>query len=84
MGTSSLAAILIGAALVVALIGGFGSGSILGALLAFGGACVAAFGLWKGTQEEKQTRAAVSMLLLLGGLGLAGLLVILKIVDWLR
>jgi hypothetical protein len=86
-GMSSPGVALSGAAFVVALlvaaIGGFGSGSILGMLIATAGAAVAGWGFWKGTQEEKSTGAALSILLLLANLGLAGLLLILKIIHWL-
>ena len=77
----SAAAFLV--ALLVAVVGGFGSGSVLGLLIAASGAVIAGWGVWKGMQAEKQTGAALSILLLLANLALAGLLLILKIIHWL-
>jgi hypothetical protein len=70
-------------ALVVALVGGFGSGSLLAVLIASAGAVVAGWGTWKGMQAETNTGAAFSILLLLANLGLAGLMLVLKIIHWL-
>ncbi len=72
------------AALVVALAGGFGSGSVVAAIVALGGAAVAGWGVWKGMQAEKQTGAALSILLLLVNMGLAGVLLILKLIHAVR
>jgi hypothetical protein len=69
------------AALVVAVFGGFGSGSVLAAIIAFGGSVVAGWGVWKGMQEEKQTGAALSIVLLLVNAGLCALMVLLKIIH---
>jgi hypothetical protein len=77
----SLAAL--GGAVVLAVITGFGSGSILAMLASVFGAAVAGWGFWKGTQQEAQTGAALSILLLLANLAFAALMLILKIVDWL-
>jgi hypothetical protein len=69
------------AALVVAFAGGFMSGSILAGLLALGGAGVGGWGVWKGMQAETQTGAALSILLLLVNVGLAGLMLLLKVIH---
>jgi hypothetical protein len=68
-------------ALLLAAVSGFWHGSVLAMLVAAGGAVIAGWGTWKGMQAEKQTGAALSILLLLGNLGLAGLMLILKIVH---
>jgi hypothetical protein len=69
------------AAVVVALIGGFVSGSVVAALIALGGAAVGGFGVWKGMQEEKQTGAALSIVLLLANIAFGALTLLFKIIH---
>lgn len=83
-GALLVAAGLLAGAIVVAALGGFGRGSILGALLAAASTFPAGYALWKGTQKETQHQTAYALLLLLGGLAVGGLLLVLKIIDWLR
>jgi hypothetical protein len=77
-------ALLILGALVIAGIGGFGRGSIIGGLLALAATIPAGYALWQGTQKKTQTTTLYGMLLLLAGLAIAALLIILRIIDWLR
>jgi hypothetical protein len=71
-------------ALLVALIAGFGHGSILAALIAAGGACAAGVGVWQGAQKETQKTMATSLVLLLANLGLAGLTLVLRLISIFR
>ena len=75
---------LLAAALVVAILGGFGRGSLLGGFLALGAAVPAGYGIWKGTQAESQWPMAKSMVCLVLSLALAGLLFLLRLLAWLR
>jgi hypothetical protein len=72
------------AGLVIAFIGDFWSGSVLGALLALGGTSAASYSMWKGVQKEGQGQAAASIVLIITSLGVAGFLLLLKIIHWLR
>ncbi len=68
-------------ALLVAVVGGLGSGSVLAALIALVAAGIAGWGVWKGVQSERQTGMALSIVLLLLNLSLAGLTLVLKLID---
>jgi hypothetical protein len=72
---------LLAAALIVAVVGGFVSGSLLAGLVALAGAVVAGWGVWKGMQAETQTGAALSIVLLLVNVAFAGLMLLLKLVH---
>ena len=72
---------LLVASLVVAMVGGFMSGSVLAALIALAGAAVAGWGVWKGMQAETQTGAAFSIILLLANVGFACLTLLLRIIH---
>lgn len=73
----AIVGLLIGAA------GGLGSGSIAGAVVAGLGAIPACWGIWAGMQKQTQTSLLGSILLLLLALGVAGLLLVLRVVDWI-
>ena len=75
---------LIAVGLVIGLAGGFTEGSIAGGIIAACGVIPAMFGMWKGIQQESQGTLALSILALLAALGVAGLLILLRIVDWIR
>ena len=75
---------LIAVGLVIGLLGGFTEGSIVGGIIAACGVIPAMVGLWKGIQQESQGTLALSVVALLVSLGVGGLLIILKIVDWIR
>jgi hypothetical protein len=77
-------AALVVAALVVAGITGFTEGSIAGALIALAAVIPAGVGMWKGMQEKTQVGLGLAILVFLAALGTAGVLVILKVIDWIR
>lgn len=70
--------------LLIAVLGGFTKGSVLGGIVAALGVVPACYGMWKGVQQETQGTLAVSVLAALGALGVGGLLILLKFVSWLR
>ena len=70
--------------LVIAALGGFTHGSILGGIIAAAGAIPACFGMWKGIQQETQGTLAISVGAVLLALAVGGLLIILRFVDWLH
>ena len=48
------------------------------------GAAPACYGMWKGIQQETQGTLAVSVMAVLASLGIGGVLIVLRVVDWLR
>jgi hypothetical protein len=81
--TWKLSVALCSAALAVAIVGGFGRGSLLGGFLALNATVPAAYGMWKGMQAESQAPLAKHLVALLLSLGLAGLLFLLRLLAWL-
>jgi hypothetical protein len=77
-------AALVVAALVVAAITGFSKGSIAGAAIALFAVIPAGVGMWKGMQEKTQAGLGMALLVFLAALATAGVLVVLKIIDWIR
>jgi len=75
---------LVAVGLVIGLIGGFWEGSMAGGIIAFAGLIPAMIGLWKGIQQESQVTLALSILAVLTCLGVSGLLIVLRIIDWVR
>jgi hypothetical protein len=75
---------LIAVGLVIGLIGGFTEGSIAGGVIALCGVIPAMVGMWKGIQQESQGTLALSVVAVLASLGVGGLLIILRIIDWIR
>ncbi len=79
---AALLCIIIG--LLIGLIGGFKSGSIFGAVVAGFGIIPACWGMWAGIQnKESQAGMLYSVLLFLAAVGLAGLMLLLRFVDFL-
>lgn len=78
----SLAFVAVG--LIIGLIGGFTSGSWAGGIIAAMGVFPAMVGLWKGVQQENQGTLGLSVVAVLVSLGVGGLLIVLKLVDYLR
>ncbi len=76
-------AALVITALIIAAITGFSEGSIAGALIALAAVIPAGVGMWKGMQEKTQAGIGLAVLVFLAALGTAGVLLILKIVDWI-
>lgn len=70
--------------LVIAALGGFSHGSIVGGIVAACGAIPACYGMWKGIQQETQATLAMSVGAVLLALAVGGLLILLRFVDWLR
>jgi len=70
--------------LAIAAVQGFTHGSILGGLIAASGAVPACFGMWKGIQQETQGTLATSVVAVLVSLGVGGLLILMRLVDWFR
>lgn len=70
--------------LAIAAVQGFTHGSILGGLIAASGAIPACFGMWKGIQQETQGTLATSVVAVLVSLGVGGLLILMRLVDWFR
>jgi hypothetical protein len=75
---------LVVAALVIAAVTGFGEGSIAGAIVAGAAIIPAAIGMWKGMQEKTQAGLGLAVGTFFLALGVAALLLILKIVDWIK
>jgi hypothetical protein len=75
---------LVGLGLMIALVQGLTHGSILGGLIAASGAIPACFGMWKGIQQETQGTLAISVTAVLVALGVGGLLILMRVVDWFR
>ena len=79
---AALFLILVG--LLIGAIGGFGSGSIAGGIIAGLGIIPACYGMWLGVQDkESQATMMYSVLLFLGAVGVGGLLILLRFFDWL-
>jgi hypothetical protein len=70
--------------LVIAAVQGLTHGSIAGGVIAALGAIPALFGMWKGIQQETQGTLAISVVAVLVSLGVGGLLILLRVVDWFR
>jgi hypothetical protein len=70
------------AALVIAVMRGFTTGSLLAVLICVVGAVIGGYSVWQGMQKETQKHTALAMLGLLGNLGLGGVLLVLKLVHW--
>jgi hypothetical protein len=75
---------LVLAGVVVAAIGGLTAGSILGGVIAATGAIPAAIAAWKGMQQETQGSLATGLAGVFVALGVGGLLVLLRLFDWVR
>jgi hypothetical protein len=70
--------------LAIAAVQGLTAGSILGGLIAASGAIPACYGMWKGIQQETQGTLAMSVVAVLVSLGVGGILILLRVVDWFR
>jgi hypothetical protein len=76
----ALAAVAIG--IVIAAVQGITHGSILGGVVAALGAIPACFGMWKGIQQETQGTLAMSVGTVLLSLGVAAVLIVLRVIHW--
>jgi hypothetical protein len=75
---------LIAAGVIVAAVGGLTSGSVLGGVIAAVGAVPALYAAWLGMQKETQGSLGMALLLVFASLGVGGILLLLRVVDWLR
>jgi hypothetical protein len=83
--TPALAALgMVVLGLVIAAIQGLSHGSIAGGIIAALGAAPACYGMWKGIQQETQGTLAISVGAVLLSLGVGGLLIVLRVIHWLR
>jgi hypothetical protein len=83
--TPALAAVgMVVLGLVIAALQGFSHGSIAGGIIAALGGVPACYGMWKGIQQETQGTLAMSVGAVLLSLGVGGLLIVLRIIHWLR
>lgn len=70
--------------LIIAAVQGFSHGSIAGGVIAALGAIPGCYGMWKGIQQDTQSTLAISVTAVLASLGVGALLIILRVVDWVR
>lgn len=70
--------------LIIAAVQGFSRGSIAGGVIAALGAIPGCYGMWKGIQQDTQSTLAISVTAVLASLGVGALLIILRVVDWVR
>ena len=70
--------------LIAALSGGLGSGSVLGGVVAGLGVIPALWAAWAGMQKKTQASLGMALLLLFVSLGVGALLILLRVVDWVR
>ncbi|MCE9571818.1 MAG: hypothetical protein K8W52_01550 [Deltaproteobacteria bacterium] len=70
--------------LVIGLAMGVTHGSIAGGIIAALGVIPACVGLFKGIQQPTQTTLGISILALLGCLGVGGILIVLRVIDMIR
>ncbi len=83
--TPALAAFgLVAFGLVIAAVQGFTHGSIAGGVIAGLGTVPACYGMWKGIQQETQGTLAVSVIAVLISIAVGGVLIILRVIDWIR
>jgi hypothetical protein len=78
----SVAMVAIG--LIIAAIGGISSGSITGGIIAALAVIPACWGMVNGMQQKTQGPLAMAIGVFLLALGVAALLIILGIIDWIR
>lgn len=67
--------------LLIGAVGGLGSGSFTGGVIAGIGVIPSCWGIWLGMQQETQGSLVWSILLLLASLAIAGLLILLATVN---
>ncbi len=76
---AALLCVIVG--LLIGAVGGLGSGSFTGGVIAGIGSIPACWGIWSGMQQKTQTSLVWSILLLLASLGISALLVLLAVVN---
>jgi peptidoglycan biosynthesis protein MviN/MurJ (putative lipid II flippase) len=79
-----IALAMVAAGILIAAVQGIARGSLGGGILAAAGAIPACFGMWKGIQQETQRTLALSVTSVLLALGVGGILIVLRVVYWIR
>ena len=79
-----IALVMVVIGVVIAAVQGLTHGSIAGGIIAALGAIPACFGMWKGIQQETQGTLAMSVTAVLLALGVGGVLIVLRVVYWIR
>ena len=79
-----IALALVAVGLALAAVQGFVHGSILGGIIAAAGAIPACYGMWKGIQQETQGTLALSVGAVLLSLGVGAILIIMRVIHWIR
>jgi hypothetical protein len=75
---------LVALGLVLALATGITRGSIVGGVVAALGVIPSCYGMWKGLQQETQTSLALAVIGVLVSLGVGGVLIVLRVIAWIR
>jgi len=70
--------------LVIGAISGITNGSIGGGIIAAVGIVPACYGMFAGMQQETQSGLLMNIMAFLFATGVAGALILLRFVDWLR
>jgi hypothetical protein len=84
-GALQMSLLLLALAVVLPMFrGGFRHGSLLGAAVALVAAIPAGYTAWAGMQSKTQTKLLYGMVLMLVALGLAAVLVILRVISALH
>ena len=76
----AFAMVVIGIA--IAAVQGITHGSLVGGVIAAAGAIPACYGMWKGIQQETQGTLAMSVGTVLLSLGVAAVLIVLRVIHW--
>lgn len=74
--------LLVAAGVIIAAIGGLTKGSIVGGLVAGAGVVPACWAAWAGMQKQTQGSLATALLMVFVSLGVAALLIIMRVVHW--
>lgn len=79
-----IALALVAVGIALAAVQGFVNGSIAGGIVAALGAIPACYGMWKGIQQETQSTLALSVGAVLLSLGVGAILIVMRIIYWIR
>lgn len=79
-----IALALVAVGIALAAVQGFVNGSIAGGIVAGMGAIPACYGMWKGIQQETQGTLALSVGAVLLSLGVGAILIVMRIIYWIR
>ena len=79
-----IALALVAVGIALAAVQGLVNGSIAGGIVAALGAVPACYGMWKGIQQETQGTLALSVGAVLLSLGVGAVLIVMRIIYWIR